>query len=688
MTTLYILLLLALALFAPAAIILLSRYIVLRHKNRDETSALRQELASMRKNAGYAAQVSRTQYDKNDMLVQAMRRSPIYVFVKEVTETTSRILASSENYKHLPGHRGAGVTGRIMEELFPPDFAAQTVANDRAVLAGDKAQMMEEELEGQTFITTKFPIVSNGRRLLAGFTIDITERKLAETERELLMRAIEAASETVVITDPEGSIVYVNPTFSAVTGYTRDEALAQNPRILKSGVHDANFYNKLWATILNGDTWSGQIVNKNKNGALFTEQATISPIFDNNGNIANFVAVKRDITEQIRIAQENALLQEQLAQAQKMESVGRLAGGIAHDFNNMLQAIMGYTDMALESTEPNTNVHDDLIEIKKASEQAATLTRQLQTFARKEAVTRKIIDVNSTIDEMLTMLRRLIGTDVNLHWTPGDNIANVDLDSGHFNQIVVNMVVNARDAVEPGGVISLSTSTTHIAESPEHEITPGCYVCLSVHDNGSGIDQNIIGHIFDPFFTTKPLGQGTGLGLSVVYGIVKQAGGTIQVTSNENKGTLFEIYFPASKEDKEETVASENGTLCTTKGETVLLVDDEAAVLKMTQRLLESAGYKVIATTTATEALTIFEADPQTIDIVVSDVVMPEISGPEMIKRMLIIKPPLKHLFISGHTANLLENVGLANDKINCIQKPFSAAVLIQKISECLDSHD
>ncbi len=335
-----------------AMVVLALSNVLLQYRVRVKTKELRLALDDLKKNAREMERVDRALRETHDLIVQFMRHSPIFVYIKEVTDASIRPLMASENFKQLTGIAGSEIVGKTMEELFPPEFAAKMVAKDLEVMAHGEVQTFEEEFNGRQYTTIKFPIVSGGRRLLAGYTIDITERKRADAERERLMRAIEQTGETVLITDARGAIVYVNPAFTRVTGYAREEVLGRNPRLLRSGRHDAGFYRQLWETVLDGRTWSGQMVNKRKDGTLFTEQATLSPVRDSAGAIVNIVAVKRDITGELRAAEEKAALQAQLAHVQKLESIGRLAGGIAHDFNNMLQAILGYTEMALDQVLP------------------------------------------------------------------------------------------------------------------------------------------------------------------------------------------------------------------------------------------------------------------------------------------------------------------------------------------------
>ncbi len=523
---------------------------------------------------------------------------------------------------------------------------------------------------------------------LEGFISDITARKRAETEREQLIRAIEQSGETILITDPDGTILYVNPAFTRITGYTREEAIGQTPRLLSSGKHDKEFYREMWKTLEAGQTWEGQLINKRKDGTLYTEQASISPVRDIAGRIVNFVAVKRDISQQLRDQEEKEALESQLVHAQKLESVGRLAGGVAHDFNNMLQAILGYTEIAIEQVPVGQPLHADLLEIQKAAQRSTSLTRQLQTFARKQVSSPRVLNINEAVEGMSAMLRRLIGEGVQLVWKPGKDLGTVKIDPSQLDQIVANLCINARDAIGKEGHITLETGNAEIPDAggrPHGDIAPGSYTLLTVRDDGCGMRPDVLEHIFEPFFTTKPIGKGTGLGLSTVYGIVKQNHGAILVDSAEGKGSTFRIYLPRYT-GEEETPAgpAEKETLASSRHEVILLVEDEETILRTTRRILESLGYKVLATPSPKEAIQLFESHKGRIDLLLTDVIMPGMNGPELVRHLLEKHPRLKYLFMSGYTANLLAEQGVKENNADFIQKPFSRKMLAEKVKSAI----
>ena len=522
---------------------------------------------------------------------------------------------------------------------------------------------------------------------LEGFIADVTARKRAESERERLTRAIEQSGETILITDADSKILYVNPAFTRVTGYAREEVLGRTPRVFQSGQHDREFYRAMWQVLKAGQTWEGQLVNKRKDGSLYTEQAAISPVRDAAGRIVNFVAVKRDVTRELRDEEEKAALQSQLAHAQKLESLGRLAGGVAHDFNNVLQAILGYVEIAIEQVPPDQPLHADLKEIQKAAARSTSLTRQLQAFARKQAAAPQVLDLNEAVAGMFGMLRRLIGENVQLVWKPGRDVGHVKIDPSQLDQAVANLCINARDAIGPAGCITLETGTESVAAGPAAgELPPGRYAVLAVRDNGSGMKPEIVAHIFEPFFTTKPVGKGTGLGLSTVYGTAKQNGGDVRVESQPGKGSTFKIFLPRQDlaEDAAPATVPPPADPAARPHETILLVEDEEVILRTTKRILESLGYHVLATHSPQDALRIAGAAGQRIDLLITDVIMAGMNGPELVRHLRAARPQLRCLFMSGYTAHLLAEQGFQDGTAHFIQKPFNRHALATKVRDVL----
>jgi PAS domain S-box-containing protein len=412
------------------------------------------------------------------------------------------------------------------------------------------------------------------------------------------------------------------------------------------------------------------------------------PVFDSEGTFRGYRGVDRDITERKSEEAERAKLEAQLQQAQKMESVGRLAGGVAHDFNNMLGAILGHAELALDQVDPAQSLYADLEEIRKAATRSADLTRQLLAFARKQTVAPKVLDLNATVVTMLTMLQRLIGEDINLTWQPAANLWKIRMDPSQIDQILANLCVNARDAIAGVGKVTIQTGHRTFTEdycATHPGFTPGDYVLLAVSDDGCGMDKDTLAHIFDPFFTTKAIGQGTGLGLATVYGIVKQNNGSISVNSDPNHGTTFRVYLPRHG-DSVDLAATGAGAAPAPRGhETILLVEDEIVVLTMATKMLTRQGYPVLAANTPGEAIRLAREHAGEIHLLVTDVVMPEMNGRVLAKQLLSRHPRLKRLFMSGYTADIIAHRGVLEEGVHFIQKPFSIESLAAAVREALD---
>jgi nitrogen-specific signal transduction histidine kinase/CheY-like chemotaxis protein len=386
--------------------------------------------------------------------------------------------------------------------------------------------------------------------------------------------------------------------------------------------------------------------------------------------------------------QKQTKLQLQLNQAQKMESVGRLAGGVAHDFNNMLNVILGHTEMLLEDMNERNPLLENVLEIQKAARHSADLTGQLLAFARKQAIAPKVVDLNQVIRSMLSMLKRLIGENIALKFYEGKNLHKTKIDPSQLDQILANLVVNARDAIQGNGIISIETlnlSPDASYLSKRSEFVPGDYVLLAISDNGSGMDEKTVSCIFEPFFTTKAIGKGTGLGLATVYGIVKQNNGFVYVYSEKDIGSCFKIFLPRHFEAEAVMVEKNSCDSAPTGNECVLLVEDEPIILKMTKKILERLGYQVVSTQSPLEAIRLADVHRNEIRLLISDVVMPQANGKELAKALVENIPNLKTLFISGYTADVIATHGILDEGLNFLQKPFTRNELAQKVRDILD---
>ena len=516
---------------------------------------------------------------------------------------------------------------------------------------------------------------------------DVTQQKETEDQLRKLSQSVEQSPVSIIITDVEGNIEYVNPKFTRVTGYTYHEALGENPRILKSGFRSKDEYKELWDTITAGQEWQGEFQNKRKNGELYWEHASISPIKSESGEITHFLAVKEDISERKR-------LQQQLIQAQKMESIGNLAGGIAHDFNNLLTVINGHAEISLMKLEKDHPAHRDMISILHAGKRAENLTRQLLAFSRKQIYESKIINLNKVITGLDKLLRRLIGENINIRTKLEQNLPLIKADPGQIEQILMNLIVNARDAINELGdtedqkIISIETGSEIIDENmlkkyPAMNI--GEKIFISVHDTGIGIPADLGDKIFEPFFTTKEKGKGTGLGLSTVYGIVKQNQGFIYVDSEEGAGTTFKIYWPVSKQKMNKEIKEITDKKSLEGYESILFVEDDEAVRDLICGALRELGYHVFDAGNGKEAMEIFEKNNQKIDLLITDLIMPEMNGKELVTKIQELNQNFSVIYTSGYTDDHIVTEGELKEGLNFIAKPYSINDIAGKIRAILD---
>ncbi len=425
-------------------------------------------------------------------------------------------------------------------------------------------------------------------------------------------------------------------------------------------------------------------------GSLQWLRWVIQPWYESPGTIGGIVILTEDITERKTLEEENRKLLEQFAASQKMESVGRLAGGVAHDFNNMLNVILGHVGLGLLDIDAKHPLYDHLVEIRSAAERSAELTEQLLAFASRQVIEPRLLDLNETIEDMIKMLRRLIGEGIEFVWLPGASLGLVKMDPSQIDQILANLCVNASDAISGIGKITLETRNIEFDEAlcQEHPgYLPGKYVQLAVSDSGSGIDQETLKNIFEPFFTTKRAGKGTGLGLATIYGIVKQNKGLIQVSSEVGSGSRFEISLPRQAAGEKTKVIKETFETPPGQNEVILLIDDEAMLARTTRDILASLGYRVLTATNPREAIQAAQDYQGTIDLLISDVVMPEMNGKDLFNTLKIIRPELKVLYISGYTVNIIADHGVLKDGIIFLQKPFSRHQLAVKVRQVIEQN-
>jgi len=592
------------------------------------------------------------------------------------------ILDANRTYCEMTGYELRDLVGKKVKDYVAPEFQEIALTH---ILSGS------EELYGSAVAHKSgraIPVEVKGKAIPYGGGAariaalrDVTARRKAEEAQKRLSTAIEQAAEGMVITDPHGTIQYVNPALERITGYTRDEIVGQNPRLFKSGAHDQAFYEQMWNTITGGAIWSGRLLNRAKDGRLYHEEATISPVRDALGKITNFVAVKRDITEHIELSR-------QLLQAQKMEAVGTLAGGVAHDFNNLLQVVLGYTELILTDEQLPSAHKDDLTRINKAAKNGADLVQRLLTFSRKTETKPKPLNLNHRISQVEKLLSRTIPKMIRIETILAKDLKVINADPTQMEQVLMNLVVNARDAMPEGGKIVIQTADALLDEAYARThlgARPGPYVLLTVSDTGKGMDKETRDHIFEPFFTTKGVGEGTGLGLATVYGIVKQHSGHIMCYSEPDKGTTFKLYFPALIA---EAGGEQQGLGPVPRGgtETILLVDDEEFLRDLGTRVLLKAGYTVLTACDGKKALEVYSSQRGNISLVILDLIMPQMGGKQCLEELLRMDPSVKVLVASGHAESGPAEAALQAGAKGFVSKPYDVKELLKTVREVLDT--
>jgi PAS domain S-box-containing protein len=512
--------------------------------------------------------------------------------------------------------------------------------------------------------------------------LDITDRKRAEQERILLATAIEQAAEGITIIDRDGMIQYANPASEHISGYTREELIGQNHSILRSSKYDRAFYEAMMDKLARGEMWTGQMFNEKKDGTPYKVEASISPIRDNTGTIVYYVMIARDVTRE-------AELETQLRQVQKMEAIGTLAGGIAHDFNNILAAIMGYTEMALYDAPEGTSGRRNLEQVLKAGYRGKDLVKQIITFSRRRDEERRPMQISPIVKEALKLLRASLPSTIDIRQNIKTQSGMVLADPTQIHQVLMNLISNAAYAMrEKGGVLEVSLTDVDInpdgAAPPHLDLKPGPYLKLTVSDTGRGIEHAIIERIFDPFFTTKKPGEGTGMGLAVVHGIVKSYGGAILVDSETGKGSRFDVFFPRI----EGTVLPEvdSAAPMPAGNEHILFVDDEAALADMVKQMLERLGYSVVAMTSSLDALEIFKKKADHYDLVITDQTMPHMAGVDLAKEIMRIRPEIPIILCTGFSEVINAEEAKTFGIREFLMKPFATRALAETIRRALDS--
>ena len=609
----------------------------------------------------------------------------------QILETDGRIVFMSKVY---PPHTMDEVIGKLVYDFMDEASADRARHALKIVSEASQAQALEVNVLLPDGVVVPFevkyvPQYGAGGEVdkVIALVTDITERKRADEEIRKFKTISDQAVHGNAIADLQGNLLYVNEAFARSHGYCPEELSGQNLSVFHSEGQMETVCRINELLVDSGNYGPTEVWHAHKNGTEFPMLMSGVLIHDELGQPQYLAATAIDITQHKQAEADREKLQLQLNQAQKMESVGRLAGGVAHDFNNMLNVILGHAEMVLEELPPDSSFRAGLEEIRNAATRSASLTGQLLAFARKQTVAPKVLDLNKTVASILKMLWRLIGEDIDLSWKPAESLGSVRIDPAQVDQMLANLCVNARDAIDGVGKVTIETGRAVFDEeycASHAGFNPGNYVMLAVSDDGCGMDEETRASVFEPFFTTKEVGAGTGLGLATVYGIVKQNEGFINVYSEPGEGTTFKIYLPCHA--AKATEVSERTQTSSPRGsETILLVEDEPAILKMTARMLERQGYTVLAASTPGEAIRTARQHVGQIDLLMTDVVMPEMNGRELARNILSIYPSVKRLFMSGYTANVIAHHGVLDPGVNFIQKPFSASELAVKTREALD---
>jgi len=635
--------------------------------------------------------------------------------ISERLQAEAAMKESEEKYrlliKNLPGivyrgYRGWSVefidnkieqiTGYAAEEfntrkiiwsdiIFQEDIQAVSTDFHKALKTKDQSYVREYRIKAKDnsiyWIQDRGQIVSNGKETeyISGVFYDISKQKRTEEESLLLATAIEHAAESVIISNKSGTIQYVNPAFEQLSGFSREEIVGQNFRILRSDKHDKGFYKDMWEVISRGNIWSGYITNRMKDNTLREFETKISPVHNRSGDIVSFVSVNRDVTQE-------KVLEAQLQQAHRMQSIGTLAGGIAHDFNNILSAIIGYTELTVDYLEKGSLPYNNLQEVLEAGERAKDLINQILTFSRQSEQDLKPLQLKLIINEVLKLIRATFPSSIEIRKDLTSDAAILG-DQIKIHQILMNLCTNASHAMqEKGGMLSVSLSEVELDSSfivKHFDIKPGSYLKLSISDTGHGMSASLMGHIFDPFFTTKEKGKGTGMGLSVVHGIVKSHNGTIYVYSEPGEGSTFNVYLPIIEKQLEQKIRAEKPI--PTGTEHILFVDDEESLIDMGKQSLVSLGYNVTTRISSIEALELFKTQPDAFDLVITDLTMPNMTGDELAEKIMAIRPDIPVILCTGFSTRITEEKAKSMGIKAFIMKPMIRKDIAETIRKVID---
>lgn len=702
---------------AAALLIAVAFIILLRSQVRRKT----EELINSNKNL----------QEQSKLLESIINGTTDAVFIKD---TKGQYIVVNNEVVRLFGVPREEIIGRDDTWFFPLEEAQTVISSDKAIMAGGKVVTKDEYVttlgSPKVYQATKGPVYDVDGNVIGLFGIsrDITEIKQSADALLALKNELQTQNEELLATEemlrvqineheiskkmlkeserryrlitenvaaipweyniPENRWSYIGPQVERLLGYPPDQWTTFESWLERIHPEDRNWVPDYCATLTaKGEDHGIEYRFQTKNGETVWVNDLIT-VEMREGQPVMMRGILLDITERKMAEEERIRLEGQLLQAQKMESVGRLAGGVAHDFNNKLSVIIGHSYLAISETDPD-QIKDSLMEIRIAAEQSADLTRQLLAFARKQTISPSVLNLNEVVAGMIKMLNRVIGEDILLNWRPATDLWLIRFDPSQIDQILANLCINARDSISEEGKITIETKNCIIAENyatRNVEVIPGEYVQLSISDNGCGMGAETLHRIFEPFFTTKETGRGTGLGLATVYGIIKQNNGFIDVCSEPGTGTTFTIYLPRHVGEKRATDQKSMVSPVPVGQETILLVEDERAILNMASAILNTHGYTVLAANSPAEAIELAKACNRQIDLLITDVIMPEMNGKNLSLIIQSLNPQLKCLFMSGYTADVIAHHGVLDEEINFIQKPFSLPDLAAKVREVIDS--
>ncbi len=611
------------------------------------------------------------------------------VFVKDLQ---GRYLMMNSAGARFVGRSVDDVLGKDDTELFSPEVGRKIMQHDREVIESGVTQTYEEPATAagvtRTYLATKGPYRDPSGTVigLLGICRDISDRKRAEEEmrrsQQKLSIHFEHTPLAVVEWDLQFRVTAWNPSAERVFGYSRQEAVGQHGSFIVPA-HFRQYVDQVWQDLINqrGGTRNTND-NVTKDGRTISCEWYNTPLVDDSGRVLGVASLVQDVTERVA-------LEERLRQSQKMEAVGRLAGGVAHDFNNLLTVILGYSQILAEGVPAGSRLADSTVQIKSAADKASGITRQLLAFSRKQVLSPRVINLNDIMLNLDSLLRRLIGEDIEVLTVPDNTLGSVKADPGQIEQVIMNLALNARDAMPRGGKLTLETSNALLDESyaRRHQpAVPGRYVMLAVSDTGHGMSAETQARIFEPFYTTKEVGKGTGLGLSMVYGIVKQSGGYIWVYSEPDRGTTFKIYLPRVDQAVESSTADQRPKNVQRGTETILLVEDDAQLRQLSSSVLAHCGYKMLVAASPEEGLAICKENHRDIRLLITDVVMPRMNGRQLAEQVIQVSPNVRVLYMSGYTSNAIVHYGVLDPGLWFLPKPFTLSSLVAKVREVLDS--